>query len=210
MAEHERERTWVRRTNVECTDYSVDARSRDHSGTVFVPVMREGFGGRAGSHSHSRLTEHRGCLGSSMDGDLECKVVGGRGRLTQVPDTEQRIGSNTGENVWLSGIEISRIGAAMRGEIADGLRAIRYEDLHSTIPAARAERIFGAHVPVHTEHFTNMILPIRNREGRDLRVKQLDTSIARGHEHLIMVNLRPGQIIQRVLGQESIYATRKG
>lgn len=80
------------------------------------------------------------------------------------------------------------ISAAVGGESEEGLWTMRRPNTHCAIPTAGAEAIFSDEIPVDTEDFSCMFLPVLNREIVGRGVEQLDAAIAGGSEDLILVD----------------------
>jgi len=175
-----------RGADVEGADEPVDAGGGDGAGPVFVPVVREGLGGRRGGgvgHGGG-FVEGWGWWG--MDGDGEGEVVGGGGRGAQVEDAQVRVGRDGGEDrgrVWREG---GAVRAGVRWEREEGVGALgrplcsrerselwvrvfcsgtdggaggRAYDLDGAVPRAGADCVFRHQVPVDGEDFPLVLLP---------------------------------------------------
>ena len=95
------------------------------------------------------------------------------------------------------------VGAAVSRKSKEGLLAMRCPDSHSAVPTAGAESIFCYQVPVYTEYFPIMFFPVHNGEIIGRRVVELDAPITRCGEDLVLVDFRPGKIIEGVLCGEA-------
>lgn len=88
-------------SKVKDSDDAVDAAYRYRHVPVFVPVVREKFGG-----------------GIGRDGDLDLRLgeAAGWEMVSGVKDAELRVGGDGGDEVWVVGRELSRVGARICGE----------------------------------------------------------------------------------------------
>lgn len=53
---------------------------------------------------------------------------------------------------------------------------------------------------MHGKNFPLMLLPRLDGELIESYIKELDGAIAGGNDHLVLVGLRPREVVQRVLG----------
>lgn len=79
---------------------------------------------------------------------------------------------------------------------------MRCPDSDSAIPTAGAEAIFCHTVPFHRKHLSIVLLPVHDREIISACVIQLDAAITRRGQELVVVDFRPGSVIEGVLGGE--------
>ena len=80
---------------------------------------------------------------------------------------------------------------------------MRCPDSDSAVPTAGAETIFCYQVPVYTEDFPIMFFPVHDRKIIGRRIVELDATITRCGEDLVLMNFRPGKIIEGVLCGET-------
>ena len=72
-------------------------------------------------------------------------------------------------------------------------------DLHSAVPGAGAETVFCDEIPVHGVDLTLVLLPRLHGELVEADVEELHRAVAARRHELVLVQLRPRQIVQRVL-----------
>lgn len=93
---------------------------------------------------------------------------------------------------------------------------MRCPETNSAVPTAGTEAVFCYHVPIHTKHLPIMFFPVHNGEIIGGRVVELDAAITRRRQDLVLVDFRPGEVIERVLcgepdryrRQVSVYSKR--
>lgn len=137
-----------------------------------------------------------------MDGDLEGEVIRGGGGGAEVKDTNVGVGGNAREDVGGMWRERGGIGTAMRGESEERVRAMRRPDANGTVPAGRAETVFGDEIPVYAEDFAVVFSPVLDGEIVQVAVEELDAAIARCCQDLVLVYFRPGKVVEGVLSGE--------
>jgi hypothetical protein len=76
---------------------------------------------------------------------------------------------------------------------------MRCPDSNSAVPTAGAEAIFCHKVPIHTKDLPTMFFPVHNREIIGGCVVELDAAIARCSQDLVLVDFRPGKVIEGIL-----------
>jgi hypothetical protein len=76
---------------------------------------------------------------------------------------------------------------------------MRCPDSDGAIPTTGAEAIFYHAVPIHTKHLPIVLLPVHDREIISACVIELDASITRRGQELVVVDFRPGSVIEGVL-----------
>lgn len=204
VADHGGQRALLGRADVEGADRAVDARHGHHRRAVLVPVVRQGLGGRRGRggrrHPGLRGGHHR--RRGAVDGDLHGEMVRRGGRSAQVEHAHVRVGRDARQEIGGVRREGSRVGAAVRGQGQEGGRAFGRPDLDGAVPAAGAEAVLGDQVPVHGEDLAVVLAPVLHGEVVERAVEQLDAAVARGHQHLVLVDLGPGEVVEGVLGRE--------
>lgn len=137
-----------------------------------------------------------------MDGDLESEVIRGGGGGAEVKDTDVGVGGNAREDVGGMRRERGRIGTAMGGEGEKGVRTMRRPDANGAVPAGRAETVFGDEIPMYAEDFAVVFSPVLDGEIVQIAVEELDAAIARRSQDLVLVDFRPGKVVEGVLGGE--------
>lgn len=184
-------------------DDFVDAGGGEDVGAVLVPVVGQHLAGGGGG-----------------DGDEGCRLRRGG---TEVEEAEGAVGGDGGEEVWRVGGEERRVGAGGCGEGLEralGLRGPLWtvalvwwagrrggeaekkggaHNLDGSVPGGRTESGLVDEVPVHRKHLARVLLPRGDRQVGEGGVKQLDGAVARGHGELILVQLREGDVVERVL-----------
>lgn len=70
--------------------------------------------------------------------------------------------------------------AAMRRQSEEGMRPIGRPHAHCPVPTTTAETVLRDEVPVHAEDFAVVLFPVLDWEVGDLRVEELDASVAGG------------------------------
>lgn len=76
-------------------------------------------------------------------------------------------------------------------------------NLYCAVPRARGKRVFGDGAPGHGKGLTLVLVKVHDGEVGDVCVVQLDGAIAAGHQQLVLVELRPREIILGVVCVES-------
>ncbi len=86
------------------------------------------------------------------------------------------------------------------------MRGTSEEETHQldrSVPRARNKGVFCDGTPADRVHFPLVLVEVHDRELVDGQVEQLDGPIATGHEELVLVDLRPGEIILGVVSVEA-------
>lgn len=142
VSDHRSHGTLLWRTDVECTDGTVNARRRQDGRTVFVPVMRQRFRWGTCCRRNARFTRY-GRYGRGMDRNLKYEMVGGGGGGAEIEDANVGVGGDAGEDVGGMRREGGGVGATVRRERNKGLRTMRRPYAHGTVPTGGAEAVFG-------------------------------------------------------------------
>lgn len=87
-------------------------------------------------------------------------------------------GGEDGGRVWG---ERGGVSAGVDGQGEEGVWAGGIPHSNSSIPGARAKRIFGHQVPMHSEDFSHVLFPGLDRELVKADVEELDGAIAGGN-----------------------------
>lgn len=79
-------------------------------------------------------------------------------------------------------------------------------NLDGSIPRAGDEGVLRCLVPEYRECLPLVLVIVHDRVRVDAYVEKLDGAIAACHEELVLVDLGPGQVVQRIVGVEAITA----
>ena len=90
--------------------------------------------------------------------------------------------------------------------VGDGRCRGGSHDLHAAVPRAGAERVLGHQVPVHGVHLALVLLPRLHGELVQADVEELDGAVPAGHHELVLVQLGPREVVERILGIEAATA----
>lgn len=78
-------------------------------------------------------------------------------------------------------------------------------NLDTAVPRAGAEGVFGDEVPMHGEDFAFVLVPRLYGELVNADIEELDGAIARRRYQLVLVDLRPGKIVESILRIEPAF-----
>lgn len=201
---HDRGRAGGGVADVEGAYDPVDACRGDDAVVVLVPVVGEDLGGGRGGGSGEGLggggRRRRGRV-HGYGGD---EVVLCRGRGAQVVDAEVGVGRDGRDEGRVGGAERGAVGAAADGQRGERVRPRWRPDLHRAVPRAREEAVLGHRVPAHGEGLALVLVEVHHREVVDAQVEELEGPVAARRHQLVLVDLGPRQVVERIVGIESV------
>ena len=205
VARHDGQRTAGGIAHVKSADGAVDARGRDHGLVVLVPVVRQNLGGHgageglAVAEAREAGAGHRVGGGRGVHGhDGDEVVFGGHGGA-EVVDAQVRVARHGRDDGRVGRAELGAVGAAADGQSLEGLVAGGRPELDGAVPRGRDEGVLGDGVPGHREGLALVLVEVHDGELVDLQVEQLDAAVAGRDGHLVLVDLGPGQVVERVV-----------
>lgn len=77
-------------------------------------------------------------------------------------------------------------------------------NLYGSVPGTGDECILGDRIPVHSERLSLVLVKIHNREVIHTQIKQLERSISAGNDQLVLIDLRPSEIVKRIIRIEAV------
>jgi hypothetical protein len=77
------------------------------------------------------------------------------------------------------------------------------DELDCAIPGAGYEGVFGHRTPAHRKGFPLVLVKVHNRELVDTEIEQLQRAVAAGSQELVLIDLRPGEIVKRIISVEA-------
>lgn len=77
------------------------------------------------------------------------------------------------------------------------------DELDCAVPRAGNEGILGDGAPAHRKGLPLVFVKIHDREVVDAQVEQLQRAVSASSNQLVLIDLRPGQVVQRIVRVES-------
>jgi hypothetical protein len=135
-----------------------------------------------------------------MHGDRGDEVVLGRHGGAQVKDADVRVGRHGRDDGRVGGRKGGAVDAVSDGERAEGVAADGGPNLDGPVPRARHKRVLGDGTPRHGVRLALVLVKAHDGErAADGDVKQLDGAVAARDDELVLVDLGPGHVVERVV-----------